>query len=197
MRRAVQNLMTLDEFLAWEGDQSERYEFADGVVVMMTGGSAAHSVISLNLALALRHALRDSGCRPFSSDMKVLANNTVRYPDVSVTCSPVSDGDTVLPEPVLIIEVVSPSTARTDRGRKKFDYFATPSIRQYAIVEQEERLIDLYTRTVDGWVNEIVTDGGALTLSSVGVEIALDAIYEDTELDATRPPADGMPARAG
>jgi Uma2 family endonuclease len=194
---AAQNLMTLDEFLAWEREQPERYEFADGVVVMITGGSAAHSVISLNLALALRHALRGSGCRPFSSDMKVLANKTVRYPDVSVTCSPVSDGDTVLPEPVLIIEVVSPSTARTDRGRKKFDYFATPSIRQYAIVEQEERLVDLYTRTAEGWVNEIATDDGVLTLSSVGVEIALDAIYEDTELDATRPPADGSPARVG
>jgi Uma2 family endonuclease len=189
--------MTLDEFVAWEREQPERYEFADGVFVMMTGGSAAHSVISLNLAVALRHALRGSGCRPFGSDMKVLANNTVRYPDVSVTCSPVSDADTVLPEPVLIIEVVSPSTARTDRGRKKFDYFATSSIRQYAIVEQEERLIDLYTRTAEGWVNEIVTDDALLKLSSVGVEIGLDAIYEDTELDVTRPPADGTPARVG
>jgi Uma2 family endonuclease len=197
MPGAAQNLMTLDEFLAWEREQPERYEFADGVVVMMTGGSAAHSVISLNLALALRHALRGSGCRPFSSDMKVLANNAVRYPDISVTCSPVGDGDTVLPEPVLVIEVLSPSTARTGRGRKKFDYFATPSIRQYAIVEQEERLIDLYTRTAEGWVNEIVADDGMLKLSSIGVEIALDAIYEDTELDPTRPPADGMPARAG
>jgi Uma2 family endonuclease len=197
MPGAARNLMTLDEFLAWEREQPGRYEFADGVIVMMTGGSAAHSVISLNLALALRHALRGSGCRPFSSDMKVLANNTVRYPDVSVTCSPVSDGDTVLPEPVLIVEVVSPSTARSDRGRKKFDYFATSSIRQYVIVEQEERLIDLYTRTPEGWVNEIVTDDAVLKLSSIGVEIAVDAIYEDTELDATRPPADGVPIQAG
>jgi hypothetical protein len=62
-------------------------------------------------------------------------------------------------------------------------------VRQYAIVAQDERLVDLYTRTEMGWVNEIVADDAALNLSSVGVELSLDAIYEDTDLDATRRPA--------
>ena len=101
-----------------------------------------------------------------------------------------------MPDPVVVIEIVSPSTEREDRGRKKFDYFATPSIRQYAIIEQDERLIDLYTRTETGWTDEIVTGDAVLNLSSIGVEIALDAIYEDTELDATRRPADETPAPA-
>ena len=82
--------------------------------------------------------------------------------------------------------MLSPSTEPEDRGRKKFDCFATPSIRQYAIVEQDERRIDLYTRAANGWTNEIVENEAALRLSSVGVEIPLDAIYEDTELDITR-----------
>src|SRR6266478_5493783 len=187
MSNVAEELMSLDEFLAWERDQPERYEFAHGVVTMMTGGSAAHVTIAMNLAFALRDALRGSGCRPFGSDMKVIANGTVRYPDVSVVCRPVNDKDDRIVEPVVIIEVLSPTTERVDRGRKKFDYFATPSIRQYAIVEQDERLIDLYTRTGDRWSDEIVEGDAVLKLSSIGVAISLDTIYEDAELDASRP----------
>jgi Uma2 family endonuclease len=186
MPNVAEQLMSLDEFLAWERVQPERYEYAAGVITMMTGGSAAHVTIAMNLAFALRHAVRGTGCRPFGSDMKVIANHTVRYPDISVICRPVGDRDNHLSDPVVIIEVISPSTEREDRGRKKFDYFATPSIRQYAIVEQDERLIDLYTRAGDRWTDEIVEGDAVLKLSSIGVEVSLDVIYEDTELAATR-----------
>jgi Uma2 family endonuclease len=186
MLNTAEKLMSLDEFLAWEREQPERYEYAGGVVTMMTGGSAAHVTIALNLAMALRQALRGTGRRPFGSDMKVIANETACYPDVSVTCHPVGDRDDNISHPVLVIEVISPSTEREDRGRKKFDYFATPSIQQYAIIEQDVRRVDLYTRSGDRWTDEIVEGDAALTLSSIGVEITLDAIYEDTELDATR-----------
>ena len=97
---------------------------------------------------------------------------------------------------MLIIEVFSPSTEREDRGRKKFDYFATPSIRQYAIIEQDERRIDLYTRAGASWTDEIVEATAVLKLSSIGVEVSLDAIYEDTELDATRQ-REGEPTSSG
>src|SRR5690348_6535847 len=131
MTSAAERLMTLDEFLAWESGQPERYEFADGVATMMTGGSAAHVTIAMNLASELRRSLRGTGCRPFTSDMKVIANGTVRYPDLSVVCRPVGDNEKQITDPVLVIEVVSPSTERVDRGHKKLDYFATPSVRQY------------------------------------------------------------------
>lgn len=85
-----------------------------------------------------------------------------------------------------MIEVISPSTEREDRGRKKFDYFATPSIQQYAIIEQDARRVDLYTRSGDRWTDEIVEGDAILELSPIGVEISLDTVYEDTELDATR-----------
>jgi len=194
MSNVAEKLMSLDEFLTWERDQPERYEYARGVITMMTGGSAAHVTIAMNLAFALRQALRGTGCRPFGSDMKVIANHTVRYPDISVTCRPVGDRDDHLSEPVLIIEVISPSTEREDRGRKKFDYFATPSIRQYALIEQDARRIDLYTRTATSWTDEIIEGDAVLKLSSIGVEVSLDAIYEDTELDATRPREDARQA---
>ena len=116
--------------------------------------------------------------------MKVIANDTVRYPDISVTCPPIDDKDDRVLEPILIIEVISPNTEREDRGRKKFDYFATPSIQQYAIIEQDARRIDLYTRAGDHWTDEVVEGDAVLNLSSIGVEVSLDVIYEDTELDA-------------
>jgi Uma2 family endonuclease len=187
MSGAAENLMTVDEFLAWERQQPERYEFAGGVAVMMTSGSLDHSTIASNLRTTLREKLRGTPCLPFRGDAKVIANGNVRYPDLTVTCSPVAGQDDIVPDPLLVFEVASPTTARADRGRKKFDYFATPSIRQYVIIEQDERLIDLYTRT----------DDAVLVLSSIGVEVGLDAIYEDTELAATGLQADEEPARAG
>jgi Uma2 family endonuclease len=195
MPSAAEKLMCLEEFLDWERKQPRRHEFANGVVTLMTGGSAAHVTIAMNLAFALRDALRGSAC-PFGSDMKVIANGTVRYPDVSVVCRRIDDKQDQITEPVVIIEVLSPTTERVDRGRKKFDYFATPSIRQYAIVEQDERRIDLYTRTATGWTNEVITGDAPLNLTSIGVVLGLDTIYEDTELDATRRQAGGEPAPA-
>ena len=186
MSNVAKQLMSLDEFLAWERDQPERYEFAGGVITMMTGGSLDHSTIASNLWTALRDQLRGSTCRAFRGDSKIIANHSIRYPDLSVTCTQVRGTEDVVLDPILIVEVISPSTEREDRGRKKFDYFATPSIRQYAIIEQDERLIDLYTRTGDRWTDEIIEGDAVLNLSSIGVEVSLDVIYEDTELDATR-----------
>jgi Uma2 family endonuclease len=189
MSNVAEQLMSLDEFLAWERDQPEKHEYAGGVITMMTGAPLAHATITMNVAFALRQALRGAGCRPFVNDAKVIASDSVRYPDIVVTCQPVTGTDDIVPEPIVVIEVISPSTEREDRGRKKFDYFATPSIRQYAIIEQDERLIDLYTRTGDRWSDEIVEGDAVLKLSSIGVEISLGVIYEDTELDAIRQPA--------
>ncbi len=185
MSNVAKQLMSLDEFLAWERDQPEKHEYAGGAITMMTGASLAHATITMNVAFALRQALRGTGCRPFVNDAKVIASDSVRYPDIVVTCQPVSGTDDIVREPIVVIEVISPSTEREDRGRKKFDYFATPSIWQYAIVEQDERLIDLYTRAGDRWTDEIVEGDAVLKLSSIGVEVSLDVIYEDTELTAT------------
>src|SRR5712671_6007726 len=104
--------MSLDDFLAWEREQPERYEYAGGVAMMMTGGSLDHSTIASNFWTALRDGLRGSACRAFRGDTKIIANNSIRYrhPDLSVTSTPVrGDEDTVL-EPVLVVEVISPST---------------------------------------------------------------------------------------
>jgi Uma2 family endonuclease len=197
MSSIAENLMSLDEFLAWEREQPERHEYARGVITMMTGGSLDHSTIASNLWTALRDRLRGRACRAFRGDAKVVANNSVRYPDLSVTCTFLRGTDDIVLEPVLVIEVISPSTEREHRGRKRFDYFATSSIQQYAIIEQEARRVDLYTRAGDRWTDEVIEGEAILRLSSIGVEVVLDAIYEDTELDATRPQAGERRAPAG
>ena len=189
MPSAAEKLMSLEEFLAWERQQPEAHEFNGLAIIAMSGGSLDHSTIASNLHRSLSTALRGTGCTAFRGDAKVIANGTVRYPDLSVTCSRVSGRDDIVADPVLLVEVVSPSTEHVDRGRKKLDYFATPSVRQYAIIEQDERLVDLYTRSEAGWVNEVIADEGSLNLASIGVVLPLDAIYEDTELDPTRRPA--------
>src|SRR5437867_12464801 len=131
MSSAAKTLMSLDEFLDWEREQPERHEYSGGVITMMTGASLAHVTITMNLAFALRQALQGTGCRHFANDAKVVAANSVRYSDIAVTCQPIIGTDGIVPQPVLVIEVISPSTEREDRGRKKFDYFATPSVQQY------------------------------------------------------------------
>ena len=186
MSNTAANLMSLEDFLLWEREQPERYEYAGGVATMMTGGSLDHSTIASNLWTALRDKLRRGPCRAFRGDTKIVANESVRYPDLSVTCTPVRGADDTVLEPVLMIEVVSPSTEREDRGRKKFNYFRTASIQQYAILEQDVRRVDLYTRSGDRWTDEMMEGAATLKLLSIGVEIGLDAIYEDTDLDATR-----------
>src|SRR5260370_42158488 len=128
---------------------------------MMAGGWLDHSAIAAALWPARRDGLRGSACRAFRGDTKIIANNSIRYPDLSVTCTPVrGDEDTVL-EPILVIEVISPSTEREDRGRKKFDYFATPSIHQSAIIEQHARRAALHTPPADRFTDDIV-EGDAI-----------------------------------
>src|SRR5262245_52731629 len=168
MPSAAETLMSLKEFLAWEREQPERHEFDGFTITAMTGGSLDHSTIASNLHRPLSAKLRGTGCMAFRGDAKVIANGAVRYPDLSVTCSRTAGRDDIVPEPVLIFEVVSPSTERLDRGRKKLEYFATDSLRQYAIVAQDERLVDLYTRTEMGWVNQPIADDAVLNLSSIG-----------------------------
>ena len=106
--------LTLEEFLDWERTQPARYEF-DGIQpIAMTGGSVAHARLVRRLVAALGAAL-PLGSEAFGGDPKVLTTGRARYPDATVVCGPLDTaGDTV--EPVLVVEVPSPSTALTDRG---------------------------------------------------------------------------------
>ena len=179
MARARPHVWTVEDFLAFEAEEPERYEFVDGIVRMMTGGSAAHSAIKLNVALALRSGLRSGPCRVDVDDLKVVTGTAVMYPDVLVTCVPIAPEDDRVQQPTVVVEVLSPTTQRHDRIAKWREYQRIGSLRHFVLVEQAERRIEVYTRTESGWALEsIEPPEDAIELKSIGARLSLVAIYE-------------------
>lgn len=153
---AVQLPMTADEFLAWDSTQTIKHEFLRGDVVAMAGAQEAHVTAMGNLYNALRQHLRGSPCRAFIADMKlrVEAADAYFYPDVFVTCSAADAADPLIKrDPVLVVEVLSPSTAAYDRGEKFAAYRLLPNLQEYLLVDPAARRCDLYRKGADGlWV---------------------------------------------
>ena len=186
--------MTLAEFLEWEERQSVRYEF-DGVgPVAMTGGTYGHSTIQRNLAFALTGRLRGKPCQFQGSDLKIqVGDGHIRYPDGMVVCSPVDRIATVVHEPVVVFEVLSPSTAAKDRIVKAREYQATPSIRRYVMLEQDSVGATVYARSGETWTHEILVADSILALPEIAVSLPLaepyDGIVFEVEQDGDEPPA--------
>ncbi len=185
---------SIDAYMAWEAEQPERHEYLNGEVFAMTGGRDSHNTIALNIASALKDALRGGPCRAFIADMKlsVDACDAVFYPDVMVTCDPrdkLPEADTAKRHPILLIEVLSESTAAYDRGLKFEQYRNLPSLREYLLVEQTRRHVDLFRREADDrWVLIANTDD-EIELESVGLRLSLETIYEDVDFRAPDTPA--------
>ncbi len=188
MSNALRQPMTLEEFLAWERRQELRYEF-DGIQPLaMTGGTIEHSVIATNLVQAIGPQLRGTRCRAFRSDVKILVAGRVRYPDAVVSCTPAPRGTDVVLEPVVVFEVLSSSTAGTDRIAKNEEYRATPSIQRYVMLEQTRQAATVFSRVGDDWVGHVLTGSVALPLPEIGVSVPLDVVYADVEFP--EPPED-------
>ncbi len=149
--------LTLVEFLAWERTQPERYEF-DGVQ-----------------PVALANRIRPP-CEAFGPDLKVLTTGRIRYPDASVVCG-ASDDQSDLVEPAVVFEVLSPSTALTDRRVKALEYAAAPSIRVYVRLEQDRPEITVMRRA-RGWEAETIQGLAAtLDLAEIDINLDLNTIY--------------------
>src|ERR1700712_5502807 len=127
MNVALRRTMTLDDFLAWEAAQPERYEFYGLQPIAMNGGTVAHATIATNLIIELGFRLRGKQCRAYGSDLKIIVVGRVRYPDAFVACSPVANDATWLTDPVVVFEVLSESTAIVDQTTKNAEYRAIPS----------------------------------------------------------------------
>ncbi len=194
MNLALRRPMALAEFLEWVERQPLRYEF-DGVgPVAMTGGTAGHADIQANLAAALRTRLRGNPCRFYGSDLKFqVAEGHVRYPDGMVVCSPVDRTATVIYDPVIVFEVLSPSTAGNDRIVKAREYQATPSVQRYVMLEQDAVGATVYARCGEAWTHEILVADSILALPEIGVSLPLTELYEglvfEVEQDGDQLPA--------
>ena len=191
-RAALKMQMTAAEFVAWEELQTIKHEFVNGEVFemgrpgetqAMAGAGEAHVTLTGNAYVALRQHLKGTPCRCFFVDMRlrVEAADAYFYPDLMVTCSQ-ADARTALvkAEPLLLVEVLSPSTAAYDRGDKFAAYRRLPSLREYLLIDPQSRRCDLYRVGADGlWVLHPFEAGEDLHLASVGLALPATVLWED------------------
>ena len=151
----------------------------------MVGGTFGHSAIQRNLAIAVGGRLRGRPCSFHGSDLKIqVADGNVRYPDGMVVCAPLARTATVVKDPVIVFEVLSPSTARYDRIVKAREYQATASVRRYVMLEQDGIGATVYARAGETWTHEILAADSVLRMPEIGVELPLAELYEGLEFEA-------------
>ncbi|MEO1751988.1 Uma2 family endonuclease [Thiofaba sp. EF100] len=196
-----------EDFLAWEATQDIKHEFADGIAYAMAGTTApgallereafpvgqrpgmdsaageSHVLVNSNAFALLRTHLRGTPCRTFISDMKlkVEAADTFFYPDVFVTCAPEDAArKDYKTSPILVIEVLSPSTAAYDRGQKFAAYRRLPSLQEYVLIDSERYSVDVFRKdATDHWVLYPFGPGEEVELASVGLRLPIETLYED------------------
>lgn len=183
MAEPALNFRNLDDFLAWERQQGERWEWYGGPPVAMTGTTLVHNIICGNLRNAIHPPMRSRGCRAFSESVKVISASTVLYPDVVASCAPVTEGEDIVRDPILVIEILSPSTSSYDRNAKRALYRLIPTLDHYLVVSQSQLRVEVDTKTEDGWATaHIIGHGATVALPRLGLEIAMATIYDDTGL---------------
>jgi Uma2 family endonuclease len=181
-------IMSLTEYRHWELQQKERHEYWQGNVYSQAGGSRKHSLIAANLLGEVRSLLKGKPCEAHGSDMRVYIRDTgyQAYPDVSVVCPPVeADSDHEISNPVLVAEVLSPSTEDFDRGTKFGHYRTMDSLQEYLVLWQDQAKMEQHTRTPEGFwlLREIVGISQSISLESLGgAKIQLADIYDKVEL---------------
>jgi Uma2 family endonuclease len=184
--------MTREEFLDWAAVQDQRYEFDGFQPVAMTRGTLDHSQIAQNIYFALRLRLRHGRCRVLGPDAGVSTiGDAVRYPDALVTCTGGPGADRVVPGVVVVFEVLSPTSGRTDRIEKLREYLAVPSIRRYLILEHTSVGLTEYVRrgSADPWTATALTDGDVLRMPEIGIEVPVREFYDGADLLTPPDPA--------
>ena len=178
--------MTVREYIAYDEASEIRYEYIDGEIIPMTGGTVYHGIIMANASGELRQLLKGSDCVVISSDMRNRVNPTrYLYPDFCVVCGEMAtDARAVtLWNPTLIGEVTSPSSIDRDRGEKRRYYQSIPSLQHYLVIDQHRVRVDLYSRGADGsWRSRQFADiAASLPLAALGCALPLAEIYHRIE----------------
>jgi Uma2 family endonuclease len=182
MTALPQHRMTVDEFLAWAEGQEGRYELYHGVVYAMAPERAQHAEVKFAVQTALAKAIRRAGlpCHMLPDGMTVrVAEDTAHEPDALVYCGDKVPGSVLeIPNPVIVVEVLSPSTRRIDAAAKLAGYFSLSSVMHYLIVDPDKPLVIHHARAEGGMIASRILRDGALTLEPPGMEVAVAEIYE-------------------
>lgn len=174
--------MTVEEFLEIEWGDA-KVELEDGIVYAMAGGNARHSEIAYNISRALGPLLRGSGCKPYGPDLGIRTGpGTLRYPEISIHCHGRTDrsGDhkQFFDDPKVIVEVLSPSTARHDQTVKAEEYRALPGVEAILFVDPETERVRLMRRTgPGGWADDLLPEGADVELAALRVTLPRDEIF--------------------
>ena len=180
---AVQTIFTPEEYLITERKATLKSEYLNGEILAMSGASNAHNLITLDIATELNIQLRRQGCFVYASDMRVRTSPTGSYfyPDIAVVCEGPQFEDNVfdtLLNPILVIEVLSPSTEIYDRGEKFLRYQELSSLREYILVSQNKVHVEHYRLLGAQWVQtEFHRHEDVLSLISIECELPLRDIY--------------------
>jgi Uma2 family endonuclease len=178
MTLALRKPMTLAEFLQWEDRQELKYEFDGTRPVAMVGVTRAHSRIQANIALSVGGRLRGKPCEFHGTELKIEVAGRIRYPDGFVVCSAIANDATVVRDPVVVFEILSPGTATTDRIEKNEEYRATASIQRYVMLEQDRIAATIFSRAGDDWVGHVFVGDAPLAMPEIGIEVPLSEFYE-------------------
>lgn len=182
--------MTEEEYLAFERASSTKHEFYKGRIYAMTGAKEPHNLISGNIIAALHPQLRGKGCRVYPSDMRVKVTQTGlnTYPDITIVCGPPQFTDKVrdtIVNPIVIVEVLSASTERYDRGMKFQNYRTIETLYDYILVAQDQHHIEHFSRQENGlWIFQEATNIELnLNIQSIGCILHLQDVYEQVEFE--------------
>jgi Uma2 family endonuclease len=180
--------VSVEEYLEGERDSQLRHEYVEGRVYAMAGASDDHNRIAGNIFSFLHSALRGKPCEPFISDMKAKIPSQLAsafyYPDVLVACDPTDKEKYYRERPVVIVEVLSPETRRTDEREKAIAYRLVSSVEVYLLVEQDRLRVTALHRADNDWNREVIEGRtAALKLGCLGVEIPMERIYERTGVE--------------
>ena len=174
--------MSVEEYFALEENNPDtRYEYLDGYVYMMSGGSANHATISGNIYAILKSLLRGGPCRVYNSDMRVrVSEKRYFHPDVTVTCDSRDRGTAdLIQSPRVVVEVLSPSTETHDRGRKLQCYLSYPSVEEYLLVDSRTMRVEIYRKEQKRWIYDAFAADEEIVLASLGVRFPVADAYED------------------
>jgi Uma2 family endonuclease len=176
---------TRAEYIALERSAKEKHEYLDGNIYAMAGGSREHALYAANVVTLLSVALRGRPCAAHTSDLRIRVVDTGldTYPDVSVICGqPELDPDDkhAVNNPIVLVEVTSPSTEDYDRGEKLAHYKRIPSLREVVFVSHREKLVEVIRREEDGsWSRHEARHGRGAKLESIECELPVDEVYGD------------------
>jgi Uma2 family endonuclease len=180
MAESVHTLMTVDQFLQWDDGTDTRYELADGVVCAMAPPAGPHGTVVSNSNALIHAALRERRpCRPQAEAGVRIAEHVCWQADIAVTCKPPA---LEIIEPLLIVEVLSPSTRTHDLGRKLGDYKGLPSVQEIWMIDSERRWAQLWQRQGERWVGQDFVGSAAFESAVLGTLVPLDELYADSGL---------------